>query len=218
MCFSAPASFIAAGLTGFVGIACVTKARETREMPLAAMPMLFSIQQTIEGLLWLELPVAPHGPQASLLTLAFLVFAKVLWPAYAPLAAGLVEPDPVRRRAMLALAVGGVAVGAYFLSDIVANERDAWILGGHIVYDSQPEVSWSFGAVYLLATCGAPLLSSHPAIRALGAVVLAGALVTWVFYWQAYSSVWCFFAALASGLCFYHFAERARAADALRAD
>ncbi|MBL8564524.1 MAG: hypothetical protein JNM89_02265 [Hyphomicrobiaceae bacterium] len=218
MCFSAPASFVAAGITGVVGIACLTKTQNVREVPLASMPLLFSLQQAIEGMLWLQLPVAPHGPEASLLTFVFLVYAKVFWPVYAPLAAALVEPDRQRRGAMLALVAGGVAVGLYFLSDIVSAKREAWILGGHIVYESKDHLPLGLAALYMLATCAAPLISSHRAIRVLGALVLAGASVTYAFYWQAFSSVWCFFAAVASGVLYHHFAERARLGTALRAE
>ncbi len=218
MCFSAHASFVAAGITGAIGIACLVKAQGPREIPLASMPLLFSMQQAIEGLLWLQLPVAPHGPEASLLTFVFLVYAKVLWPAYAPLAAALVEPDGYRRGIMIALAVGGAAVGLYFLSDIVSARREAWILGGHIVYESRQDLPLSLAVLYMLSTCAAPLISSHPTIRALGTIVLVGASITYAFYWQAFSSVWCFFAAVASGVVYYHFAERARVAAELRTE
>lgn len=220
MCFSAPASFVAAAVTGVVGIAALTKTRSAREVPLAAMPLLFSFQQVIEGALWLELPVAPQGPKTSLLTFVFLVYAKVFWPLYAPLAAALVEPERRRRNLMLLLAVGGGAIAIYFLDDLLGHARAASILGGHIVYESLPELPLGIGVLYMLATCLAPLISSHATLRALGAVVLAGAAITFALYWDAFSSVWCFFAAVASGIIYYHFAERAgaRATGAVNAE
>jgi hypothetical protein len=61
MCFSAAASFVTAGVTGAIGAVALTRVNEPRELPLAATPILFALQQSIEGLLWLNLPIAPGG-------------------------------------------------------------------------------------------------------------------------------------------------------------
>jgi hypothetical protein len=86
-CVSATASFVAAAVNDGISIACLAKADGRREVPLAAMPVLFSVQKFAEGLLWLTLPVAPDGSDATVLTVAFLLFATVLWPVCSPLAA-----------------------------------------------------------------------------------------------------------------------------------
>ena len=91
-------------------MACVVKAQSPREGPLAAMPLRFAAQQAVEGMLWLTLPVAPQDAQASALTLIFLIYAKVLWPVYAPLATLLIEPDAGRRNLMRLILCGAVAV------------------------------------------------------------------------------------------------------------
>ena len=66
-CFSATASFVTVGTTTAVGIACLSKVRQWRELPLASLPLIFAVQQAVEGCLWLTLPVDPDGPVASLL-------------------------------------------------------------------------------------------------------------------------------------------------------
>ena len=53
MCFSATASFTAGVLLLGAGALTVRSARSPRELPLAAIPRLFSIQQLIEGVVWL---------------------------------------------------------------------------------------------------------------------------------------------------------------------
>lgn len=207
MCFSAPASFLAAGVTGIIGIGCLAKVRRARELPLAAMPVLFALQQFAEGLLWMTLPVAPDAARASLLTFLFLIYAKVLWPIYVPVASALVEPDQRRQAIMWLIGIGGAATGAFFLQRIWRDDHTASILGGHIVYEGPAELPLVVGALYFLATCLAPLLSSHRAIRVLALIVLAGAAITYAFYWQAFTSVWCFFAAAASIVLYHHFAR-----------
>src|SRR5262249_22728319 len=56
MCFSAAASFSAAGLLGLTGIATLAQVRNRAELPLAFTPLLFAAQQAVEGALWLTVP------------------------------------------------------------------------------------------------------------------------------------------------------------------
>ncbi len=107
MCFSATASFVTVGITATAGIVCLTRIRGWRELPLASLPLIFAGQQAVEGFLWLALPVDPNGPVSSMLTLIFLLYAKVVWPAFAPIAALLIEPEPGRRRLMAICAAIG---------------------------------------------------------------------------------------------------------------
>ena len=205
MCFSPTASFVTAGLTAVVGIVALRRVNEPREVPLAATPLLFAVQQTIEGLLWLDLPIAPDGSIATGLIGLFLFFAEVFWPIYAPLAVWLAEPNEARRRLMLICLAAGVAVGGYLLQWILVHPGSAIIQEGHIVYVTAFRPSAAVAVAYLAAT-GLPLtLSSRPAVVALGAVVLVGTVVAFAFYWEAFVSVWCFFAAAASLVILSHF-------------
>lgn len=53
MCFSAAASFIAGVSLTTIGVVTLKKARNRAEIPFASIPLLFGIQQLIEGTLWL---------------------------------------------------------------------------------------------------------------------------------------------------------------------
>ena len=198
MCFSATASFVTAGITGAAGIAALSRARTPREWPLAAVPLIFAAQQSVEGLLWLQLPVAPDGPSSTFLTYLFLLFAEVLWPIYAPVACLLIEPNRRRRLTMAACLIVGLAVSAHYLVSIFTHSHTARIIGHHVAYVTEAEVSYLMGTAYLLATGGVIVLSSHRAMVALAAVVIAGAYVSYTLYWESFVSVWCFFAAIAS--------------------
>lgn len=209
MCFSATASFLTAGLAGVVGIACLARANERRELLLAGTPLLFALQQGVEGLLWLNLPIAPGGPASAALTTLFLLFAQVIWPVYAPIAILLIEPSDRRRRLMqLCLAVGA-GVGAYFFWVILTRPHGAVVLDGHIVYVTEHRLSAGLALSYLAATCLPLVLSSRLTVVILGAIVLVGSVAAYALYWEALVSVWCFFAAVASVVILGHF-ERAR--------
>jgi uncharacterized protein DUF6629 len=209
MCFSATASFVTVGTTSLVGIACLGKVRHWRELPLASLPLIFAGQQAVEGCLWLTLPVDPDGAASSLLTLLFLLYAKGFWPAFAPLTALLIERDR-RRRQLMAIGAGvGVVAAAYLLWSIYVYPHGATIRGGHIVYTGDTPTSIIIGVLYLVATAVTPLLSSHRAVVLLGVIVFSGSLLAYLMYWEAFASVWCFFAAAGSVVILVHF-ERVR--------
>jgi hypothetical protein len=217
MCFSATASFVTAGLTATVGLLALKRAEGPPEWPMAAVPLFFAVQQSIEGMLWLNLESDPRGLMATRLPLAFLFFAEVFWPFYVPIAVYLVEPDPKRRRLMLACLAIGVSVSAYLLWWILGHSRGASIIGDHIVYYTEDRHSDALGLAYLAATGLPGLLSSRRAILALGVIILVGATVAFVTYWEAFVSVWCFFAAAASVVILWYF-EHARSQRPLATD
>jgi hypothetical protein len=208
MCFSATASFVTAGITGVIGIVSLTRARP-REWPLAATPLLFAAQQGVEGLLWLVLPLAPEGaPEGALargLTFAFLLFAEMLWPVYAPVAVLLIEPDAWRRRLMLLCLALGAGVAGYLGWRVLLGPHGAAIMDDHIVYVTAYRHSDAVGLAYLAATALPLLLSSRRTVAVVGGIVLVGSAVAYATYWEAFVSVWCFFAAAASAVILCHF-------------
>ena len=53
MCFSASASFIAGTTLCAVGVATIKRTEARSELPLAMIPLMFGVQQLIEGVVWL---------------------------------------------------------------------------------------------------------------------------------------------------------------------
>lgn len=205
MCFSATASFITAGITGTIGILTLRRARGLNNLPLAATPVLFALQQGVEGLLWLNLPRSPEGPISTGLTYLFLFFAQVFWPVYVPITAALIEPNERRRKLIFVCVALGLGVGAFFLWPLVTQHHSALIMHDHIVYVTEYRYSDAVALTYLAAASLPLLVSSQRTVFALGAVILAGSVVAYVFYWEAFVSVWCFFAAGASVVLLWHF-------------
>jgi hypothetical protein len=204
MCFSAQASFVTAGITGAIGIITLARVNEPRELPFAATPLLFAFQQTVEGLLWLNLPNAPDGSLTTVLTFLYLFFAEAFWPLHAPLAIWLIEPSVHRRNLMVVCLGVGAGVGVYLLWWLLGHPHIATIQDGHIVYVTEYRHIDAVGVAYLAATGLPLLLSSQRTVVVLGAIVIAGLVVAYAFYWEAFVSVWCFFAAASSVVILCH--------------
>src|SRR5438046_3083211 len=98
MCFSTEASLGVAVVLLPVGSYCAAAAahKDRAYLPLAAVPLLFGIQQLCEAGVWLG--VGRSDPdQTRRASLGFLFFAIAFWPAWVPLAAAAVEPGGPRR-------------------------------------------------------------------------------------------------------------------------
>jgi len=54
------------------------------------------------------------------------------------------------------------------------------------------------------------MLSSWRTVAMPGAIVMAGCITAYILYWEAFASVWCFFAAGASVVILGHFEQSRR--------
>lgn len=204
MCFSPQASFAAAALIGGLGLVSLFLVTRVADLPLASLPLLFGIQQAIEGALWLVLPQG-EGGLSQALTVSFLFMAKALWPVYAPMAVMLAEPRPERRRLMEICLVAGAALSANLLAGLAVYHQSATLHVGHIRYATEQAIPfWTF-LLYAVVVCTPLMASSHRAIRLFGAIVFAGGIAGALGYAFEFVSVWCFFAAVASGVLVAHF-------------
>lgn len=209
MCFSASASFIAGAALSAVGVATLRMSSRPAEIPFALIPLLFGIQQIIEGMIWLSFQSGPVFGNSTL-TLVYSLFSHVLWPMFVPLAVGLLEGVAWRRKALAVCQVAGVVVGLYLLYFIVRFPVTSAVLGRHIVYESPHFYILPFMALYLVATCGSSLLSSNRFIQWFGALSLLTFAAAYAIHIATVVSVWCFFAAILSFMVYLYFRDAPR--------
>jgi len=208
MCFSATASFTAGAALLVAGTVTIRFVRQPGEIPYALIPVLFGIQQLIEGSLWLTFP--DKAPLLNtVLTYAYSVFSHVLWPIYVPIAVYLLETVAWRRKALLVTATGGALVGLYLLYNLIRLPIIATAAEGHIDYVSPHFYIPVVMALYVLGTCVSPLLSSHRWVRWFGATAILSFIAAGAFYVTWFISVWCFFAAIMSVMVLMFFLRRA---------
>lgn len=196
MCFSAEASFIAAATVGTVGYCALKEVTSRNQLPLAILPVLFSVQQFCEGVIWVYLK--NNHPQSHLFfTLAhiYVLLSFIAWPAWFSYSALMVETVPWRRRALQTTMGLGVSLSIYF----------AWFFGIHGIHPTIVEnsiryaVGQPFTGAYYLSILTLPyLLSSARYLWVMGvAAPISFGIVSYQ-YWQNFASIWCFAAALLS--------------------
>lgn len=208
MCFSASASFIAGGILATTGVVTLRRTSRRTEIPFAAIPLLFGIQQITEGFIWLSLDEGSASPEAGL-TFLYSLFSHVLWPMFVPYAVGRLEKIPWRKRALAVCQAAGVVVGLYLLYFLVAFPVTARVVGKHIVYDSPHFYIVPVMAFYLVATCGSCLLSRHRLVQVFGVMLFVTFTAAYIIHAATLVSMWCFFAALLSLIVFF-FIRRTR--------
>ena len=212
MCFSATASFVAGTALSAVGVATLRQAERRSELPFAAIPLLFGVQQLTEGVIWLtfgcDAPQPMQLPQLrQAMTYVYSMFSHVLWPIYVPFAFRFLEVTPWRRRAMLWFQGAGLAAGLYLLYSILARPIVATV-DRHIVYVTPHFFLPAVIALYLAATCVTGFFSSHGFVRLFGVLALLSFVASYVVAAHAVVSIWCFFAALLSVLIYLHLRYR----------
>lgn len=204
MCFSATASFTAGVALLVVGTVTVRRAGRSAGLAFAAIPLLFGIQQMLEGALWLTFS-ADAPLLNTVLTYVYSFFSHVLWPVYVPLAVLLMEPTPWRRKVLGVIAIAGAAVGIYLLYFLVRLPLVAQVAGRHIAYLSPHFYALEAMTLYLLGTCVSSLFSSHRPVRLFGVAAFLSFVAAYAFYSTWFISVWCFFAAVLSSLVLLQF-------------
>lgn len=199
MCFSATTSFVAGGALAAGGVATVRAAKSGWEIPLASIPLIFGVQQTVEGVVWLSFGTPWLNTLAAY---AYTLFSHVFWPAFVPVAVLLIETSPARRKVLFAFSLLGAALSAYLLYLVTVSPVTAQVAGHSISYDSIYPHPWINVAWYFLAACGSCFVSSHRVINVLGMALLVSFAVAVWFYLYAFFSVWCFFAAILSAIVY----------------
>src|SRR6185312_8606701 len=98
VCFSAAASFTAAGALAAIGGVSIAAAADKHATLFAAVPLGFAAQQASEGVVWLTINSPVHHVLHRAAVFTFLIFALVLWPTWIPVAVERAERDDARRR------------------------------------------------------------------------------------------------------------------------
>lgn len=210
MCFSAEADFVAAALLAPVGVLAVRAAPSPRHLPIAALPGLFAVHQGIEAVVWLgtQGKVGAGAMQAAIVI--YLLIAQVLLPVLVPWGVWLIERPGLRRQLLAGCTAVGIATAAWLAYGIAVSTPEAYPQDSALVYGSDLRIGVWDTAGYLIATCGAFLITSYRYLRWFGVVNVIGLSIAAATYYESVTSVWCIYAAAVSGLVLLHLREQRR--------
>ncbi len=200
MCFSAVASFGAGVILSGVGVLAARQVTEPNQSAFAAIPVIFAIQQFVEGFVWLSLTQESWAEWTRLSTFSFLFFAEVLWPMWVPLAMLLLEKDQRTRRILRIIFGLGFIFGMHTLYYLLSNTYDVRIADHHVLYKLHFPLTFVVFTwiAYGIGTVMPAFISTAPKMWVFGLPMVLSFLVTLFFYPSYVISVWCFFAALMS--------------------
>ena len=198
MCFSAEADILAGVIVTGVGVDALRHVRHHREMALAALPILFGLHQLIEVPVWWGVGGQVSAEVASGAAWLYLIIAFGVIPWVVPAAIRQLEPDRRRRSLMTGLIGLGVVVAAALTIPTVLGPITVADGGQYLDYSAPLVFGGVITVLYVLATCGAFLLSSDRVVRIAGMLNLAVVATLAVMLTSGVISLWCVWAAVSS--------------------
>ena len=212
MCYSAPASLAASGVLAVSGIAILRMPKKKSEIPLSLFPLIFSVHQLTEGLLWLNHTGSVPDTYKQGLIYAFVLIAFVFWPIYVPFSAYLTETGRMRRKIIIFCQLIGIYIGITFLVSIIRNTPDATFLEHSISYGVHgPPKSL---APYMIAVTIPFLIATDKKLLLFGiALLIACGTAVYTACSGTFPSVWCFYAAILSLIIYLRLRYQAKAAS-----
>src|SRR6202022_3741701 len=178
MCFSPQADLIAGIAVTAIGVDASRNIRgRSDHLLLATLPLILGVHQLVEDFVWWGLQGhVPH--EAGRVALwAYLAIAFVVLPLFVPLAVLMLEPTArLRQRMAPFVALGGVVSTVLLVAMLrhpVGAARHPW----HLSYSIELHHAVIIVGLYVLAICGALLVSGYRHIALFGIANLA-AVVT----------------------------------------
>ncbi len=194
MCFSSTASFTAAAVLAVIGSIAISQARP-RQYLLAVIPLLFSLQQISEGILWLDVKGDVPFFYTMFSRFIYLFFAYLFWPVWGPLSIFINEKELWRKKIILWCLGGGVIISLFNLISGYQVTPEATLVDGHFVYG---EIGSLFKWIYLIAVLLPLFVCSMRLLWIFGLYIALLFFISNYYFSSAFTSIWCFFTAIGS--------------------
>ncbi len=211
MCFSATASFTASFALMGAGIYCL-KIAANFEKPywlFALMPLLFSLQQFLEGMVWLG-GAAECTNSTRTAALGYLFFSHLLWLIWIPLSCYAVENNLAKRKLFFVLLLLGALSGlSVYLPFLLIDEWMTVIFTSHaLVYSTvllfDQYIPRKLFTLFYIVIIILPLFAaSDRHLKYFGLLILVSVVVSIMFFDYAFISKWCYVAAVFSFFIVY---------------
>jgi hypothetical protein len=215
LCVSAETSFALAALLVPVGIDCVRLAlqRDPAAIPLSLVPILFGVQQLCEGFVWLGID-RNNAALIQSAALFYLFFALAFWLFWIPFSAGFLVTEENHKLVGL-LAVLGLAGGMALYLPLLLNPGllVVTVVEHSLEYNIArapalaliPQLAWHLAYLVVIALPLALLTGQRKGMLSYSVALVISAVISHAYFWYAFASVWCLFAAISSLMLVYAF-------------
>ena len=204
MCFSPQADLIGGVVVSAIGVDALRHVGNVRELPIASLPLLLGCHLLVETFVWWGLEGRVPAELGTVAMWIYLLIAFVVLPPYVPLAIMAIEPRPQRRALLVPVALLGAAVGLVLLITMLRGPVEVHRGANHLSYDAGLQDGPLIVTLYVVATCGALLLSSHLHIVVFGLINLPIVVLLALLNTNGFASLWCAWAAVTSVLIAAH--------------
>jgi len=215
MCFSVQADVVAGVVLLPVAVLSLREVKHSREIPFAALPLLFALHQLTEAFVWAGEAGDVSTRVLHAATFGYVLFALPVLPTLMPVAVLMLEPQGARWRVAPFVGLGAV-VSAYFSYATIAHPITVTVHQNALEYNVGLIAGDAWAVLYIVAVIGPAVLSGYPSIVTFGVLNLIGLTTVALLYKEAFASLWCVLAAMISVLVLLHMRGRRTLPDAHR--
>ena len=205
MCYSPQADLVGGIAIGAIGIDALRHVNHRGDhVALASLPLILGAHQIDEAFVWFGLQGHVPTPIGRVALWIYLLVAFVVLPVGIPLAVRAFEPDRRRRLLMTPFVGVGALVGLYMFTAILRGPIDARLGHYHIAYSAPLSHGLLVTSFYVVAVCGALLMSSFRHVVIFGVANLIAVAVLARLTIDGFASLWCAYAAVAAAAIAAH--------------
>jgi hypothetical protein len=205
VCFSPEGDLIGGLVVTAIGIdACRHVRGRFDHRLLAAFPLLLGAHQLTETFVWWGLEgVVPLAVGEAAMWI-YLIVAFVVLPILVPVVILLLEPTTRRKWRIVPFVAVGLAVSTILLEAMVRTHPTVHLGAYHLSYTIGLQHGIAVIGLYIVATCGSLLASGFRDIVYFGLANVVAVVILARLSADGFASLWCFYAALASGAIVLH--------------
>ena len=205
MCFSPEGDLTGGLVVTAIGVdACRHLRGRNNYLLLAATPLVLGAHQIDESLVWWGLQ--GHVPHLAgrIAMWIYLVVAFVVVPILVPLAILRLQPTTKRRWVIAPFVALGLGVAVVLLATMLKGPVTVRLGSYHLAYSIGLHHGLEIIGLYIVATCGSLLFSGYRHVVIFGVANLVAVVILARLTADGFASLWCFYAALASGAISLH--------------
>jgi len=135
---------------------------------------------------------------------AYLLIAFVVLPVFVPMAVIALEPTRRRKLMMVPFALTGTVIAVILFAAMVRGPVSVTLAPYHLSYGIRVTDGLLIVVLYVVAVCGALLISGYRDVAFFGGVNLVAVIVIAWLTISGFASIWCAWAAVSSAAITLH--------------